>query len=828
MSRFFLLLAVVVGLFGRTSAECANACSGHGKCTSYDMCICNRNWQANDCSERVCQFGLAHVDTPKGDLNMDGVYSNADIRMVENSFNWPYGTSEQFPNMQDSDLHDTEHSAHDYFECSNKGTCDRATGTCQCYDGYEGVACQRAACPNSCSGHGVCKTIKQLAAADNGNIYKLWDQHSTMGCECDAGFSGPDCSLKECKSGVDPLYLDDIATVKYSTWNFATLTTSDADTDFTDSLGGDGKWAIRFFDSFGEDWLTEPLVAGASCNDVMRALYNLPNNVIPWESLRCTKLTKAQKKQAKVSDWTVANGADGGAPDLGQDDGHAMDDTTANPDEAAEAAGSRADYDISYQMNIWEAKITNDQYGEWSDELVGLVVDGSGTPEPKNTDADTIGAVTLSGHIYRIQFFGNPGKLREPEIEVHLDGKRPTLSVDDNSKRVITKVWTNGQQGEDNDYFADHCDGVTITIDSANAKIEPASLSSAEAARLKRCLGDADFDSANNVDIYDWDTGSKYYPHIVKLVRSVTTYTDGGMYVALYHDGTDFKLLNPFSPEDGDDDNIYEVYTTKGTLALTSEYAEAVFGFASKYIFTVRTKAEKELNTAFAVDAFDGDLSCEVARTELEGDGASAYWRLGKNTENGKVGFDGRYPGVWKNSDPNDASGDATVPSYQDNTNHFFINDGSASPTTKYYVEHCLNKSDVFTLLNFDHPEQNPSYINLYTAERLFRNDYTHFAGDSAIPDHGSVKRHAHFMTRVINTDISTNWAANAYQNDPAAGTETFVGFHVYKFFPAKASTYNYVNQCSNRGICDNSNGLCTCFHGYTGDSCSEQSSLAI
>lgn len=48
-----------------SAAECANGCNGHGKCTSYDMCICNRNWQANDCSERVCQFGLAHVDTPK-------------------------------------------------------------------------------------------------------------------------------------------------------------------------------------------------------------------------------------------------------------------------------------------------------------------------------------------------------------------------------------------------------------------------------------------------------------------------------------------------------------------------------------------------------------------------------------------------------------------------------------------------------------------------------------------------------------------------------------------------------------------------------------------
>lgn len=59
----FLLLASLA--FEYANAECANACNGHGKCTSYDMCICNRNWQANDCSERVCMFGLAHVDTPK-------------------------------------------------------------------------------------------------------------------------------------------------------------------------------------------------------------------------------------------------------------------------------------------------------------------------------------------------------------------------------------------------------------------------------------------------------------------------------------------------------------------------------------------------------------------------------------------------------------------------------------------------------------------------------------------------------------------------------------------------------------------------------------------
>ena len=41
------LLLVLIGLsLGQlVNSECANACNGHGKCTSYDMCICHRNWQ---------------------------------------------------------------------------------------------------------------------------------------------------------------------------------------------------------------------------------------------------------------------------------------------------------------------------------------------------------------------------------------------------------------------------------------------------------------------------------------------------------------------------------------------------------------------------------------------------------------------------------------------------------------------------------------------------------------------------------------------------------------------------------------------------------------
>ncbi len=123
-------------------------------------------------------------------------------------------------------------TAHGYAECSNKGLCDRLVGQCECLPGYDGHACQRASCPSksieklqnaskdkleskflfqngkvsstttssvftgsflttiqvdTCSGHGTCKSVEDLAREDNNNIYSLWDKDSSMACDCDPG-----------------------------------------------------------------------------------------------------------------------------------------------------------------------------------------------------------------------------------------------------------------------------------------------------------------------------------------------------------------------------------------------------------------------------------------------------------------------------------------------------------------------------------------------------------------------------------------------------------------------------------------------------------------
>jgi hypothetical protein len=101
-------------------------------------------------------------------------------------------------------------SAHQYIECSGRGTCDRVGGACKCSAGYTGDACQRTACPSDCSGNGVCQSqqyfVMDAAAASGAPLsYTAFDANSAYGCKCDPGFRGADCSQQECPSGPDPM-----------------------------------------------------------------------------------------------------------------------------------------------------------------------------------------------------------------------------------------------------------------------------------------------------------------------------------------------------------------------------------------------------------------------------------------------------------------------------------------------------------------------------------------------------------------------------------------------------------------------------------------------
>merc|ERR1711998_506063 len=70
-----------------------------------------------------------------------------------------------------------DNGAHAKVECSMKGMCDRKTGECKCFVAYE-----------------ASKTYSEP-----------WDALKHVGCVCDLGARGPDCSLEGCPSGSDVL-----------------------------------------------------------------------------------------------------------------------------------------------------------------------------------------------------------------------------------------------------------------------------------------------------------------------------------------------------------------------------------------------------------------------------------------------------------------------------------------------------------------------------------------------------------------------------------------------------------------------------------------------
>lgn len=221
-------VAVYAAFAALVASECPNGCSGRGLCKTHDQCECEPNYYGADCSLRVCPSDYAFVDVPAGDLNHDGTVNPSTyvaLSLGEMASTSTMPAHEMFP--VDAGLGGyaaQNQEAHFYMECSGKGTCDKSSGQCKCFSGYTGAACQRSTCANDCSGHGLCRTLREVAAgalsrraigSTGGNLkldgvrepfdYSLWDADKHQMCVCDAGYEGSDCSQRSCPRGDDPL-----------------------------------------------------------------------------------------------------------------------------------------------------------------------------------------------------------------------------------------------------------------------------------------------------------------------------------------------------------------------------------------------------------------------------------------------------------------------------------------------------------------------------------------------------------------------------------------------------------------------------------------------
>jgi len=266
-----MLLAVLATMMaGVLGASCDNACSGHGTCGQNGVCSCFDNWGvgmghlSGDCSERICPFEFAWVDTP-----------------------------------------DKLGNHHKYAECSNRGICDRESGECECFPGYEGKACARTACPNDCSGHGRCKEIQDLPFQvtpmqyDDGSFlaqkahtfaqsYRKWDADKTRGCVCDPEYGDVDCSKRMCMYGNDIMDQRDNLNEARRFHVQHILFVADVPDDYAGAFASK-TIALTFTSKLNESYTTMPIVmdrtAGASgfpefVKQVEYALESLPNKII--------------------------------------------------------------------------------------------------------------------------------------------------------------------------------------------------------------------------------------------------------------------------------------------------------------------------------------------------------------------------------------------------------------------------------------------------------------------------------------------------------------------------------------------------------------------
>lgn len=171
-----VLMAQTRNVDGVITAANGLICSGNGNMEG-TICDCFEGFFGSSCENRACPVGPAWSDIANGD-----------------------------------------DSAHNLAECSNMGHCDYLVGSCVCLPGFEGEACERTSCPGDCFGHGACMSMERRAALpDVGLDYTtVWDAKRMYGCKCDEGYAGYDCSDRRvCPTGDDPMTTGQTNEIQY-------------------------------------------------------------------------------------------------------------------------------------------------------------------------------------------------------------------------------------------------------------------------------------------------------------------------------------------------------------------------------------------------------------------------------------------------------------------------------------------------------------------------------------------------------------------------------------------------------------------------------------
>jgi len=492
---------------------------------------------------------------------------------------------------------------------------------------------------------------------------------------------------------------------------------------------------------------------------------------------------------------------------------------------------------------------------------------------------------------YTIAFTQNPGRLREIEVNKYLDGTRPTLfSLEANGEGSSTLGWhiyANGFTGDYVDYVNDLCEGVFLRVMDKLAgtdfpdhnRLEPVdynglNYASSSLIKFKTCLGGSNkvnemVDVTDNVDIYDWDYGTSKNPHLVKLVDATYIVANLKLNQAKYGDiaatgQTTFRIKGQTGTKSSwrdDADYHYPIsqlcpneinagaggkfkYGMNGNINILSPtwcrrenppgfYAVLFYPIAGgvDYFFTFNnflTHNPYAVSTAAAGVAYFYVFTTKGVLEEV-------------NPKVGVFNINSLWPDLTKMK--------RTLSNVLYTFSHSSTNPDLSceSGSSNAGANDCLNKGDLVMVFNkfTESAAQltNPTYLNMYRVEKIYRADPNILDPDfpsGSSPDALMVKSATSLNQIILDYGMNAKYTfAKATASGGASypsgspywwedlGIGGLLTASVFKFIPPAQYGYELAAQCSNRGSCDSTTGLCQCFNGYTGDACQNQDALA-
>lgn len=803
-----------------------------------------------DCSSRVCQFGLGHVDTPVGDLDGSLTVTDPTTTVAFNSDLYPKGTSEVFPNMINSNGIVLTETAHAYRECSGKGWCNRADGVCECQTGYAGSACQFLDCPRGdsgvCSGHGMCESISTIADRDHGNVYKLWDEHSTLSCVCDPGYTSYDCGERTCKKGYDPLYMNNVdQSYRYSNWSYVIYSTNENATIY-------GNYSLVFYDADDAKWETQSIPYNATCGTVIRALEKLPGNVIPGGSVRCLRWTDFHN--IPVADEPFLSSVNGKNNYFG------IKYTLAFP----RNPGLLREIDLNVHTYYGSTKPTL-----YTDEPYMPV-----NPTP----------ISLGWFIYANGFSGEYDDYVHDRCE-NVDATISTQSGPGNVQYQYLSGLTNYEtrllkrclgdvDGKLNKYSQKvNVQGQTVNFDFGTVTnphfIKMVDLSSPpltdicgvdneDGIRSHNKLCRYGFATSQNSEDFPYNNPIKEQIDVANVIPNYQAPTDKpyfgpdlstrppGFYAALIFDPSTsrFKLFTK-PGEDYSPTTNFRIFTTKGT-AIAASLGVKVFSGPNNIQKNPRRKQLGEglysnalytTNVSSAYSHYNGDVSCENTPSGQKGvlnciEKNAFVFVMDPTFTTQAYKANPKYLNLYR---VDKISGiidlPPTIPDVGQPTAH-----PTVKPTQKPTKAPTRQPTAVPTVAPTVKPTPTPTATPTMFPT-VAGSNYTQFptvkpsVGPTLSPSFQSapsaapVVAESIVLTTPYRSRIQLNMGVNAYYQKGDSSQAL-----IYTFYPHVDSTYNYVAECSSRGYCDTgqsgvtrTSGVCACHTGYHLDDCSYQ-----